>query len=682
MDLQLHLLNPQQRQAVQHIGGPLLILAGAGSGKTRVITQRIGYLLEHGIAPGNILAMSFTNKAAKEMQERVAKTVGQKMADRLHLSTFHSLGAEILRADIDVLGFKKPFTILDSGDQLNIVREGMKELKLDPKMVDPKRILSIISLAKMALAEPQSVHELRLDPLLPFAQRIFGKYQSALRGLNAVDFDDLICLPVEIFKTSEEVRQKYAKKFQYVMVDEYQDTNHTQLMFLQEIVKDHQNIVVVGDDDQSIYGFRGAVAENILGFEHKFDNTKVITLEQNYRSTNSILGAANTLIANNKVRKDKKLWSAKGDGEKLRWVSCASEREEAEYVAAEIERIKFDLQLEYSDFAILYRVNPQARLFEEALRSFRIPYTVIGSTEYFDRKEVKDFVGYLQVCVNPNDELNMRRIVNVPPRGIGPTLLERISVYASTEKISFFAALERIALEPGLVHGIGHAVSTHLIDFVDVIHTFRERFTKNDPETAQQPLAEIGRALLKRTHMVDHILSTDKNPKIARMRIENMEGILASIVSYQEAGGTSLDKFLTRITLDRASADDNKAGEGVKLMTFHSSKGLEFPVVFMVGVEEGYLPHARSVDTQEGISEERRLAYVGITRAQEYLVLTTAAERSRYDKKESREPSRFLREIPASMLRMEGAEQSRSLADKRDAQNSKYLAALRSMLAD
>ncbi len=660
----------------------MLILAGAGSGKTRVITQRIGYLLEQGIAPGNILAMSFTNKAAKEMQERVAKTVGQKMADRLYLSTFHSLGADILRRDIDVLGFKKPFTILDSGDQLNIIREGMKELKLDPKMVDPKRILSIISLAKMALAEPENVNELRHDPLVAFAQRIYKRYQSALRGLNAVDFDDLICLPVEIFKTSEEVRLKYAKKFQFVMVDEYQDTNHTQLMFLQEIVKDHQNIVVVGDDDQSIYGFRGAVAENILGFEHKFDNTKVITLEQNYRSTNSILGAANKLIAHNKVRKDKQLWSAKGEGEKLRWVSCASEREEAEFVAAEVERIKFDLQLEYSDFAILYRVNPQARLFEEALRSFRIPYTVIGSSEYFDRKEVKDFVGYLQVCVNPNDELNMRRIVNVPPRGIGPTLLERISTYAANDKISFFEALERIAVEPNLVHGIGHAVGTHLADFVEVIHTFRARFTQNDQETAQQPLAEIGRALLKRTNMVDYILSTDKNPKIARMRIENMEGILASIVSYQEAGGKSLDKFLTRITLDRASADDDKAGEGVKLMTFHSSKGLEFPVVFMVGVEEGYLPHARSVDTQEGISEERRLAYVGITRAQQYLVLTTAAERSRYDKKESREPSRFLREIPATMLKMEGAEQSRSLADKRDAQNSKYLAALRSMLAD
>lgn len=681
MDLQLHLLNPQQREAVQHIGGPLLILAGAGSGKTRVITQRIGYLLQQGIAPGNILAMSFTNKAAMEMQERVAKVVGAKIADRLHLSTFHSLGADILRADIDVLGFKRPFTILDQGDQLNVVREGMKELKLDPKMVDPKRILSIISLAKMALAEPENVHELRFDPLLPFAQRIFGKYQSALRGLNAVDFDDLICLPVEIFKTSEETRQKYAKKFQYVMVDEYQDTNHTQLMFLEEIVKDHQNIVVVGDDDQSIYGFRGAVAENILQFEHKFANTRVITLEQNYRSTNSILNAANALIAHNKVRKAKQLWSAKGQGEKLRWVSCASEREEAEFVAAEIERVRFEFKLDYSDIAILYRVNPQSRLFEEALRSYRIPYTVIGSTEYFDRKEVKDFVGYLQVCVNPNDELNLRRIVNVPPRGIGPTLLERISAFAAQEKISFFETLVRISEEPDLVHGIGHAVSTHLAEFVDLIQTFRERFL-NAPESSQS-LSEIGRALLKRTHMVDHILSTDKNPKIARMRIENMEGILASIVSFQEAGGGSLDKFLTRITLDRASAgEDDKAGEGVKMMTFHSSKGLEFPVVFMVGVEEGYLPHARSVDTQAGISEERRLAYVGITRAQQYLVLTTAAERSRYDKKETREPSRFLREIPATMLKIEGAEQSRALNEKREEQNAKYLAALRSMLAD
>ncbi|MBA2665260.1 MAG: UvrD-helicase domain-containing protein [Bradymonadaceae bacterium] len=681
MDLQLHLLNPQQRDAVKHIAGPLLILAGAGSGKTRVITQRIGYLLEQGIAPGHILAMSFTNKAAREMHERVAKLVGPKVAEQLYLSTFHSLGADILRRDIGVLGYKKPFTILDAGDQVNVVKEAMKELKLDPKVVDPKRILAIISLAKMALADPASVPELQFDALMPFAQRVFTQYQRALRGLNAVDFDDLICLPVAVFRESEEVRKKYAQKFQYVMVDEYQDTNQTQLMFLEEIVKDHQNIVVVGDDDQSIYGFRGAVAENILEFEHKFKGTRVVKLEQNYRSTNNILTAANVLIAHNKVRKEKQLWSAKGQGEKLKWVNCANEREEAEYVAAEIERIKFDLQLTYHDFAILYRVNPQARLFEEALRSFKIPYTVIGSTEFFDRKEVKDFVGYLKICVNPNDELNLRRIVNVPPRGIGPTLLERISDFAAAEKLGFFDALAHVAKDPASVHGIGHGAATHLADLVDIILTFRERFAK--AENDQSALAEIGRALLKRTHMVDHILSTDKNPKIARRRIENMEEILSSLAFFQESQGGSLERFLNRISLDRASAgEDPSAGEGVRMMTLHSSKGLEFPVVFLVGVEEGFLPHARSLHDRDGICEERRLAYVGITRAQEHLVITTAAERSRYDKKERREPSRFLKEIPANMLEVNDAHQSRALAEKRDEQNTKYLAALRSMLFD
>jgi DNA helicase II / ATP-dependent DNA helicase PcrA len=679
MDLQLHLLNPQQRQAVQHIGGPLLILAGAGSGKTRVITYRIGYLLEQGIAPGHILAVSFTNKAAGEMRERVAHLVGKKTAEKIHLSTFHSLGAEILRRDIHVLGYKKPFTILDQGDQLDIVKESMKELKLDPKVVDPKHVLAVISRAKMAFCEPEQLKELRHDPSLMFAQRVFRNYQSALRGFNAVDFDDLICLPVQVFEESEETRLRYAETFQYVMVDEYQDTNHTQLMFLEKLVKDHRNICVVGDDDQSIYGFRGAVAENILAFEYQFGQTRVIKLEQNYRSTNGILKAANAVIANNTVRKEKVLWSDKGEGSKLLWVHCKDEREEAEYVAAEIERLRFEHSLSYRDFAILYRVNPQSRLFEEALRSFRIPYQVIGSTEFFDRKEVKDFLAYLSACVNPNDELSLRRVVNVPPRGIGPTLLERLSDFARAERLSFFEALSRVVDDTSLIHGFGHSAREHLAEFVDMLETFRTRF--REAEASGSPLAEVGRALLKRTHLVEHIRNTEKNLRVARRRVENVEDLLSSMASFEESEGPSLEKYLTRVMLDRSqSSEDKDAGDAVFLMTVHSSKGLEFPVVFFVGMEEGYMPHARSIHEDGGLAEERRLAYVGITRAKERLVLTSAGERSKFGKKESREPSRFLDEIPEDLIVARHGATSESLAAKKEEQDQKYLAALRNLL--
>ncbi|MFU8804880.1 MAG: ATP-dependent helicase, partial [Bradymonadaceae bacterium] len=568
MDLQLHLLNPEQRQAVQHIAGPLLILAGAGSGKTRVITHRIGYLLEQGIAPAHILAVSFTNKAAGEMRERVSGLVGPKVAEKVYLSTFHSLGADILRRDIHHLGYKKPFTILDASDQLSVVKEAMKELRLDPKVVDPRRMLALISRAKMAFSSPADLAELRFDGALPFADRIFGHYQSALRGYNAVDFDDLICLPVRLFEESEETRQKYSDQFRFVMVDEYQDTNHTQLMFLEKLVKDHGNICVVGDDDQSIYGFRGAVAENILGFEQQFGGTKLIKLEQNYRSTNNILKAANAVISNNTVRKAKQLWSDKGAGKKLLWVHCKNEREEAEYVAAEIERLRFDANLAYNDFAILYRVNPQARLFEEALRGYQIPYTVVGATEFFDRKEVKDFLAYLCACINPSDEISLRRIVNVPPRGIGPTLMERISDFARAEKIGFYQALERVIEDSSRVHGIGHSATEHLSDLVEMLKSFRRRF--KEAEERSQPLAEVGRALLKRTHLVEHIRNTEKNLRVARRRVENVEDLLSSMVRFEESEGPSLERYLSRVILDRTQKEDPDAGKGVKLMTVHS----------------------------------------------------------------------------------------------------------------
>lgn len=682
MNLNLGMLNPQQHEATTHIDGPLLILAGAGSGKTRVVTTRIAYLITRGVEPSAILAVSFTNKAATEMRERVAQLTGPKLARQTYLSTFHSLGADILRNDIDALGYKKPFTILDQGDQQAVLKDAYAEQKLDPKVVDPRRVLTLISRSKMAFCEPKDLEELKFDPLLPYAQKIYHFYQKALKGLNAVDFDDLICLPVEIFKNHEKVRQKWAKRFEYVMVDEYQDTNLTQLMFLRYLVQDHMNLCVVGDDDQSIYGFRGAVAENILEFEKQFEGTKVVKLEQNYRSTNSILRAANSVIANNSVRKDKELWSAKGDGALLRYVECDDEREEAEFVAAEIERYKLEYDLRYRDMAILYRVNPQSRLFEEALRTYRIPYTVLGSQEFFDRKEVKDFVAYLKACTNPNDEVSIRRIVNVPPRGIGPTLLERISDWAHDEEMSFHDAVCKLADDPSHVHGIGYSVSEQLAEFVDILDEFADKFEAAEEDDRYQ-LAELGREVLQRTHMIDYIRSSEKNPKIARRRIDNVEEILSSLSQYQDAGGGSIKNYLTRITLDRSDpGEDPEEQKGVRMMTLHSSKGLEFPVVFLVGMEEGYLPHSRSMDERSGIAEERRLTYVGITRAKEHLTLTSSAIRKRYGQEEEREPSRFIEEIPEDYIEVYSASTASSLASKREEQNQKYLSALKSAIFD
>lgn len=674
--LQLHLMNPQQYEATTHINGPLLILAGAGSGKTRVITHRIGYLIARGISPKHILAVSFTNKAATEMVERVSKLVGPEVADHVYMSTFHSLGHDILRQDIKHLGYKTPFTILDTGDQLRIVRDIFTQMNIDPKVIDPKYILFLISRAKMALSEPAALPEFKYKPETRFAQRVFPLYQSALKGQNAVDFDDLICLPVALFQANEKVRLKWSERFQYVMIDEYQDTNQTQLMFMHELIKEHQNICVVGDDDQSIYGFRGAVADNILGFEHHYDNTRVIMLEQNYRSTNSILKAANGVISHNKVRKAKDLWSDNGVGETIRWVECVDEREEAEFVASEIERWRLESQWEYRDFAILYRVNPQSRLFEEALRAQRIPYEVIGGQEFFDRSEVKDTVAYLRACLNPRDENSIRRIVNVPSRGIGPTLMERLSDFSLVNGMTFFEALVHTGKHPEAVEGIGIGVATKLTELTQTVLEFHERFGAANElgVLGADKLVEEARHLIKRINFLEHLRESEKSPKIASRKVENVESLLSDIAQFASRKGGSLEGYLTRITLDRSSQNSEHQNEDkVKLMTFHSSKGLEFPGVFMVGVEDGYLPHENSLDKPQEICEERRLAYVGITRAKQRLCLTSASHRTKFGKKESREPSRFLKEIPQAMLKREAGAATESIIALQEDRNSRYM---------
>ncbi len=675
VDLQLHLLNPQQREAVKHVDGPLLILAGAGSGKTRVITHRVGYLIQQGIAPENILAVSFTNKAATEMGERVAGLIGKTLAEKSHLSTFHSLGADILRRHIKRLGYRSSFNIIDQGDQTAIVKDIIKELKLDPKIVDPRAVLFIISRAKMAFCTPSQLKGFKLNPMMPFAQRVFTHYESQLKGLNAVDFDDLICLPVKLFDEHEDVRQKYGKLFQYVMVDEYQDTNKTQLKFLELIVRDHHNICVVGDDDQSIYAFRGAVSGNILEIDKTFPNTKVIKLEQNYRSTNTILDAANALISNNRYRKEKTLWSDKGKGERIEIIHCEDEREEAEFVAAEVENLRFKHRYAYKDFAVLYRVNPQSRLFEEAFRTYNVPYRLIGGTEFFDRKEVKDFVAYLKTALNPSDELSIRRIVNVPSRSIGATTMERISNYAAEQEIGFYEALEDIVNDIAEIQGLRHNSREHLADFVALIRRFHERFSAPDAR-----VHETARAMLEESHLISHIRSTERSPKVANRRIENLQEVLTSISEFEKRSGGTLEGYLTRITLDQSTENDQPEIDGVQCMTLHASKGLEFPVVFMVGMEDGYLPHARAQKEPGGEEEERRLAYVGITRAKERLVMTLAEIRSRFGKEIECLPSPFLAQLPKDLLDSNTADASSTLVDKREEQNRKYLDALHSAI--
>lgn len=675
MQLPLDTLNPQQREAVETLDGPVLLLAGAGSGKTRVITFRIGHLIQNGVPPNNILAVSFTNKAATEMRERVAQLMGRNIADRVHLSTFHSLGVEILKKHIEKIGYKRKFTILDQGDQFALVKEVMKELNLDPKVVDPAALLFLVSRAKMAFEDPRNLPEFRYHPMMPFAQKVHRHYQAALRGLNAVDFDDLICLPVRLFKERDDVRRKYAEQFKYVMVDEYQDTNATQLMFLEEMVREHQNICVVGDDDQSIYAFRGAVSGNILQIEKKFPGTRVIKLEQNYRSTNTILGAANALISHNTKRKEKTLWSANGHGDPITVIHCKDEREEAEYVAAEIEALKFEHDLTYRDFAVLFRVNPQARLFEEAFRTYRIPYRLVGGQEFFDRKEVKDVIAYLKSCLNPDDEVNLRRIVNVPPRGVGPTTVDRISQHANVHESTFFNTLVGLVDRTIEIDGVGHGALQQLGELVALLKRFHARFETN------MHLKETARELLHDLNFIDYIRSTENSPKIASRRIENVEQVLGSLAEFESRSGGTLDGFLTRITLDQASTGgEDEERDAVQCMTIHASKGLEFPTVFLVGMEEGYLPHDRSITEMGGIDEERRLAYVGITRAKERLYLTVAHTRTRFGKKDEREPSRFLKEVPTTMLDANTADASSPLSAKRDEQNAKYLAALRATI--
>ena len=640
-------LNPPQQAAVRHTEGPLLLLAGAGSGKTRVITCRIAWLLEQGVAAEQILAVTFTNKAAREMRERVTAMVGRKAGKGLVISTFHSLALRILRADIERLGFKQNFSIYGSADQQRLVRDLVRDLLAPEARCDLDRILWLISDAKNRLIGPDEFTPLGSDPESLLAARVYPRYQQALKAYNAVDFDDILLLAVRLLRDDGAVRRRWQERFRYLMVDEYQDTNAAQYHLLRILCAEHRNLCVVGDDDQSIYGWRGADLGNILDFEKDFPGAEVIKLEQNYRSTGQILAAANAVIRNNARRKEKVLWTAGDPGEPVLCLLCEDAEDEARSVVEQIHGERYRHELKYRDFAILYRTNVQSRAFEEQLRFENIPYVLIGGQQFFDRKEVKDALAYFRVLVNPRDEVSLLRILNFPRRGIGETTADAL-IRASAAQAR---PLWEILRDEAVLAELGEKPKAAVTGFVELMTRYRKLFGKplRLVETAREFFAELG--------LEDEIFRSANDPKQGRRRADNLAEVLNALAGYVEKEGeTSLAGFLDKVSLldqDEPMRNDKEnklSRDAVVLMSLHSSKGLEFPNVFLVGLEDGYLPHRKSVGEGNDLDEERRLCYVGITRARQRLVLLHARRRKKYGKLEPRTPSPFLAEIPGSVL--------------------------------
>lgn len=640
----LDTLNPMQREAAVHTEGPLLILAGAGSGKTRVLTHRIAYLMEEkGVNPWNILAITFTNKAASEMRERVNKIAGMG-AESVWVSTFHSACVRILRRHIEVLGFGSNFTIYDADDQKTVMKEIFRKFDINTKIYKERGVLTEISHAKDELITPEEM-ELNAggDPDARKIAGMYKEYQSILRGNNALDFDDLIVKTVELFQHNPDILDYYQERFKYIMVDEYQDTNTAQFKFISLLASKYENLCVVGDDDQSIYKFRGANIGNILGFEHVFPDAKVIRLEQNYRSTKNILNAANAVIANNTSRKSKTLWTENSEGERIHFRQFMNGYEEAEYVVGEISRAHRENGAKYKDCAVLYRTNAQSRLFEEKCLLANIPYKIVGGVNFYARKEIKDLLCYLKTIDNSRDDLAVRRIINVPKRGIGATTLGRIQDYADKMSVSFYDAL-RVAEE---VPSIGRSLSK-IDGFVTFIQSLK---SKAESYTVRELLEEV----IELTGYVAELQAEDTDE--SKARIENIDELISKTESYQEAmeeqGQTAtLSGFLEEIALiaDIDSVDPDQ--DYVLLMTLHSAKGLEFPRVFLAGMEDGMFPSYMSIisDDRSDLEEERRLCYVGITRAMEDLTLTSARQRMLRGEVQYNKVSRFVREIPRELV--------------------------------
>ena len=651
-------LNPRQREAVEKTEGPLLILAGAGSGKTRVITLRAAYLLYSGVQPEAVLAVTFTNKAATEMKGRVVSMLKSKKGNGPIISTFHSLCLNILRKEIHLLGYRKNFTIYDTSEQLSIVRTLLSDIRAYDRSFKPEAILEKISSQKNEFGSSE-----KTDELEDFAGVVYPRYQEMLHAMNAVDFDDLLLLCIRLFREHPSVLQKYQDRFRYIMVDEYQDTNRVQYELIKMLAGQRKNLCVVGDDDQSIYGWRGANLYNILDFEKDFPGTVVVRLEQNYRSTGNILQAANGVINNNRHRMEKSLWSAGSKGPLVNVFRASDSEKEARWVAERIALIKYEKNCPYESFAVLYRANLFSRPFEEALRINRIPYTVVGGTSYFERKEVKDLAAYLKLIANPFDDQSLLRAANAPKRGLGPTTISRFADFEKENSISLLETFRRSSE----IAGLGKAVAEAVSRFTAMIDVYVEEFKKPGN------MAKALKNLTEEINYKNYIYELYKTPEAAIRRIENVDGFIGSLSQYEGTNESpsqspSLAGFLETLALTDLSNEKTEKSFGVTLTSFHSAKGLEFPVVFIAGLEEDLLPHKKSQDTESGLEVERRLFYVGITRAMKELYLTYTGHRIKYGKKMPASPSRFLEEIPEELLkRIEAHEDEDPDENERDA---------------
>lgn len=643
MNFQLDELNPPQKEAVEHIAGPLLILAGAGSGKTRVITNRIAYLIgECGVPPWKILAVTFTNKAAQEMRERVERLLGLSSAD-VRMGTFHSVCARLLRRYIDRLGYDSNYSIYDSDDQRALVRQVMKELDISKDRFQPYALQAAISRFKMEMLEPKQVPVEGHNLFMGTAVRVYETYQKRLKTANALDFDDLLNMMVSLLEKDEEVRGILNRKWDYILVDEYQDTNKAQYSLLQLLTEGHSNICVVGDDDQSIYRWRGADVRNILSFEEDYPETKVIKLEQNYRSTGNILNVAHKVISVNEGRKEKKLWTDLVEGERVDVYAAETESREAQWVVDRIRSLISAESLDYHDFAVFYRTNAQSRVVEQQMVQAGIPYTIVGGLRFYERREIKDILAYLRVLNNPVDEMNLLRIINMPPRGIGAVTVGKLRGLAGERGVSLHRAIGIAVREKQLSSGPGRRVET--------FHALLGRLKRN---AAGKPLNELIADVIEKVEY--WAMLNKEGTEEAKDRIANLNELINEAAEYVMMAGeeATLESFLERTALvsDIDGFDDDR--NRVALMTVHSAKGLEFPAVFITGMEEQLFPHSRSMDSEEEIEEERRLAYVGITRARRRLALTLARTRMVFGQTRATIPSRFLNDIPPECIEDSG----------------------------
>ena len=632
--MDLSTLNDRQKEAVEWPDGPILVLAGAGSGKTRVLTTKLAYLVnEKKVDPYNILAITFTNKAAKEMKERAYKMLGYE-AYNMQISTFHSLGLLLIRENYEKLGFEKNFTILDSDDSLTIIKKILKEMNLDPKIYNPRAIRNKISSAKNELMDSNYYSRFVNSEYEEIVLEVFRKYESKVLKNNSMDFDDLLLLPIKLFKKYPDILEKYQDRFRYILVDEYQDTNEAQYILIKMLSKKYENICVVGDLDQSIYGFRGANFRNILNFEKDYPNAKVVPLEENYRSTGNILNVANDIIKHNKQRKEKNLWTKNENGPKIRYHRAYDEKDEANYVMEEINKLIINGEPR-SSIAVLYRTNAQSRNMEEALLRENIPYKVVGSFYFYNRKEIKDLISYLKLIYNFNDDVSLMRVINVPKRQIGPKTIENLASKALSSGVSLYEAItDGKELE------------------------FKKLIEKLKKESENVSLTELVELVLTETGIRKELESSKTID--AEIRLENLEEFKSITKNFEENNGViSLEEFLLEISLVSDMEEHKNNSDVVTLMTVHSAKGLEFDHVFIIGLEEGLFPHSNSLDSLDDIEEERRLCYVAVTRAKKTLTLVNAKRRMLYGNTNANPPSRFIEEINDEYL-----EKDANLEDK------------------